>query len=177
MQRLIVVVTALSLTSIACAQESSWKKHQICAGLQSQTAVAGDFTGDGLVDVITDSGNTTRLFVAPDWQEVVLDDHQEAKSYIHSVTTQKCTLCKKNSLKPSLHGIWVGASTTHITRNAQVAHVRVGPNCMRVQAHAVDPSVRILHSSRTSRRFIWSGRASATDMVWSSTACLRCPVS
>jgi len=35
---------------------------------QSMTAVAGDFTGDGLVDVISDSGRMTRLFVAPDWQ-------------------------------------------------------------------------------------------------------------
>lgn len=48
------------------------------------TAVAGDFTGDGLPDVISDIGNKTRLFVAPDWEEVVLDEHSNSMRYIHS---------------------------------------------------------------------------------------------
>ena len=39
------------------------------------TAVAADFTGDGIPDVIADSDNKTRLFVGPDWNEVVLDEH------------------------------------------------------------------------------------------------------
>ena len=48
------------------------------------TAVAGDFTGDGLVDVISDSGRLTRLFVSPEWHEVILDEHDDCKWYIHS---------------------------------------------------------------------------------------------
>ncbi|QDT03239.1 FG-GAP repeat protein [Rubripirellula lacrimiformis] len=61
-----------------------WTKHVVHQGLHTMTAVAGDFTGDGLPDVIADSGNTTRLFVAPDWTEVLLDEHPGGKTYIHS---------------------------------------------------------------------------------------------
>lgn len=64
--------------------ESHWVRHVIHEGEQSMTAVAGDFSGDGLPDVISDSGSMTRLFVAPDWHEVVLDEHPEFKWYIHS---------------------------------------------------------------------------------------------
>ena len=67
----------------ACA-ESGWVRHVIHEGEQSMTAVAGDFTGDGLVDVISDSGRLTRLFVSPDWHEVILDEHDDCKWYIHS---------------------------------------------------------------------------------------------
>lgn len=66
-----------------CAAEG-WTKHVIHEGQQTMTAVAGDFTGDGLPDVIADSGNTTRLFVAPTWAEIVLDRHDGTKSFIHS---------------------------------------------------------------------------------------------
>ena len=38
-----------------------------------QTAVAADFTGDGLPDVIADAAGETHLYVAPDWQKVVID--------------------------------------------------------------------------------------------------------
>ena len=48
------------------------------------TAVAADFTGDGLVDVISDGGGKTRLFVAPQWTEHVIDDHPDISHYIHS---------------------------------------------------------------------------------------------
>jgi hypothetical protein len=64
--------------------ESHWVRHVIHEGEQSMTAVAGDFTGDGLVDVISDSGNVTRLFIAPAWREVILDEHVNCKWYIHS---------------------------------------------------------------------------------------------
>jgi hypothetical protein len=37
-----------------------------------------------LPDVIADSDKKTRLFVAPNWDEVVLDDHAEVQTYIHS---------------------------------------------------------------------------------------------
>ena len=72
------------LGSCSVAQDAVWTKHIIHEGAQTMTAVAGDFTGDGLPDVIADSANKTRLFVAPDWQEVILDDHPDVQSYIHS---------------------------------------------------------------------------------------------
>src|SRR5205823_4094802 len=56
------------------AAEKGWKKHVVHTGFPTSTAVAGDFTGDGLVDVISNSGGKTRLFVAPDWKEIILDD-------------------------------------------------------------------------------------------------------
>ena len=67
-----------------CSAESHWVRHVIYEGEQAMTAVAGDFSGDGLPDVISDSGGLTRLFVAPDWREVILNDHPEFKWYIHS---------------------------------------------------------------------------------------------
>jgi hypothetical protein len=50
-----------------------WKKHVIHQGVHTTNAVAADFTGDGKVDVIVNSGGKTRLFVAPDWKEIILD--------------------------------------------------------------------------------------------------------
>ena len=77
----------LTIAWVCCGQLSAtadWTKHVIHEGVQTMTAVAGDFTGDGLPDVIADGGNTTRLFVAPDWHEVVLDRHDDIRTYIHS---------------------------------------------------------------------------------------------
>ncbi len=59
-----------------------WQKQQIYQGAGCATAVAGDFTGDGKLDVICSAGAKTRLLVAPDWREVILP-HQPA-SFIHS---------------------------------------------------------------------------------------------
>ncbi len=42
-----------------------------------------DFTGDGRVDVISNSGGATRLFVAPDWRMVVLSQ-RPGENCIHS---------------------------------------------------------------------------------------------
>lgn len=61
-----------------------WLRHVIHEGEQAMTAVAGDFTGDGLPDVISDVGDKTQLFVAPNWDEVTLDQHSGSKRYIHS---------------------------------------------------------------------------------------------
>ncbi len=53
-----------------------WVRHVIAEGFQTQTVVAADFTGDGLIDVVT--GDITPghermiLYVAPDWKPVVL---------------------------------------------------------------------------------------------------------
>jgi len=49
-----------------------WTKHVIFEGSANQTAVAGDFTKDGKVDVIASCRGFSRLFVAPDWQEIKL---------------------------------------------------------------------------------------------------------
>lgn len=67
----------------ASAQEKPWKKHVIHEGLQTVTAVAADFTGDGKPDIISNSAAKTRLFVGPDWREVVLNE-DKAHTFIHS---------------------------------------------------------------------------------------------
>lgn len=71
------------MPTIAIAQ-GTWVRHVIYSGEQAVTAVAGDFTGDKLPDVITDAGGKTLLLVAPDWYEVILDDHTDSIRYIHS---------------------------------------------------------------------------------------------
>lgn len=62
---------------------SRWKKHVIYEGEQCMTAIAGDFTGDGKIDVICNAGSKTRLFAAPEFREVVLDDAPQ-HNFIHS---------------------------------------------------------------------------------------------
>src|SRR5437867_1831661 len=63
--------------------EAGWKKHVIRAGLYNTTAVAGDFTGRGKADVICPAGGKVRLFVAPGWKEIVIDD-TPGRDAIHS---------------------------------------------------------------------------------------------
>ena len=60
-----------------------WKKHVIHEGFRTNTAVSADFDGDGDMDVISNSGTKTRLFLAPDWKEVVLDATPK-HGFIHS---------------------------------------------------------------------------------------------
>ena len=67
------------------AAESLWKKHVVHQGFPCMTAVAGDFTKDGKPDIIANSGNKTRLFVGPDWKEIVLDETR-GNDLIHSET-------------------------------------------------------------------------------------------
>ena len=45
----------------------------------------GDFTGDGVPDVICNAGGQTRLLVAPKWQEVLIDGSSKL-GFIHSET-------------------------------------------------------------------------------------------
>ena len=78
---MLCILTCLSAQVVA---QNTWKKHVLQEGQRSLTAVAGDFSGDGRPDVIAEVGNSTTLFVAPDWQQVVLDDHTEDRGYIHS---------------------------------------------------------------------------------------------
>ncbi len=81
----IVVSICLSPALLAQADTTAeWKKHTLFEGAMCMTAVVGDFTSDGIADVIADTGNgVTRLFAGPEWKETILDDdHREL--FIHS---------------------------------------------------------------------------------------------
>jgi hypothetical protein len=66
--------------------------------------VAGDFTGDGLPDVIACSGGKTRLFVAPKWKEILLAE-TPGKNFIHSESKQ---LPNPSKCYSSLSGFTIG---------------------------------------------------------------------
>ena len=70
----------LALPSLLWAKP--WKKHVIHEGFRANVAVAADFTGDGKIDVISNSDLKTRLFIAPDWTEHIIDDTKGHK-FIH----------------------------------------------------------------------------------------------
>jgi CubicO group peptidase (beta-lactamase class C family) len=59
-----------------------WPRHVVAAGYPTMTAVAADFTGDGLPDVVTNGRRQTYLYAAPDWKETVL--HAGPLDAIHS---------------------------------------------------------------------------------------------
>ncbi|MFO0903552.1 MAG: VCBS repeat-containing protein [Pirellulales bacterium] len=67
----------------AVSAQSPWKKHVVHEGLHNTTAIAGDFTKDGAPDVIFNAAGRTRLLVAPDWKEIVLDA-TPGYDFIHS---------------------------------------------------------------------------------------------
>jgi hypothetical protein len=78
-------ITCLMLSAFLLTASQSfaeWKKHTIFEGSRSNTAIAGDFTGDGKLDVICSSGGKTRLFVAPTWKEHIID--ASGSNFIHS---------------------------------------------------------------------------------------------
>ena len=64
--------------------KANWPRHVIAEGYPNQTAIAADFSGDGLPDVIVSAGNETRLYVAPDWIKFVIGAEQPGKTAIHS---------------------------------------------------------------------------------------------
>ncbi len=70
-------------TMLASAEDKPWKKHVVHEGERVNTAVAADFTGDGRPDIISNSGGKTRLFVAPNWTEHVIDE-TKGHNFIHS---------------------------------------------------------------------------------------------
>ncbi len=49
-----------------------WTKHLITSGGHTTSAVAADYDGDGIKDVISSSGGVVSLYLAPDWRPVVL---------------------------------------------------------------------------------------------------------
>jgi len=61
----------------------AWRRHVVATGYMNQTVIGGDFTGDGVTDVIsTDArAKSTWLYVAPDWKPVLLQTRTAA---IHS---------------------------------------------------------------------------------------------
>lgn len=79
----VALLTLASVNMLWAADEPAWKKHVVHEGLHTNTAIAADFSGDGRPDVISNSGGKTRLFVAPDWKEVILDATPEY-DFIHS---------------------------------------------------------------------------------------------
>lgn len=82
----ILLSMALFLSSAGTAYcQKPWKKHVVFSGQHCNAAVAGDYTGDGLPDVICSAGGLSRLLVAPDWKEVVLAPEQKVAA-IHGET-------------------------------------------------------------------------------------------
>ena len=81
----ILFVQTLILTSVEAAAKGNWKRHVVWEGLHNNVAVAADFTGDGKVDIISNAGGKTRLFVAPGWKEVIIGDHKD-HTFIHGET-------------------------------------------------------------------------------------------
>lgn len=81
--RVFPLVVAGLVFPVLTGAEEPWRKHVVHEGLHTSTAVGGDFTGDGKPDVISNSGGKTRLFVAPDWREVILAEGA-GHDFIHS---------------------------------------------------------------------------------------------
>ena len=92
---IVSIVLPIFFLALACgpagAQDSrtvgrslgAWKKHSIPTGGQTMTAVAADFTGDGRMDIITNCNSRTRLFVAPNWNEILLAEDAD-HDFLHS---------------------------------------------------------------------------------------------
>lgn len=82
-----LLLTASTIAALATqtllAGDGLWKKHVVHEGERCNAAVGGDFTGDGKPDIISNSGGKTRLFVAPEWTEVVIDAGV-GHSFIHA---------------------------------------------------------------------------------------------
>ena len=74
-----------AITAHAAQPKGNWKKHVVWQGQRTNVAVAADFTGDGKVDVISSSGGKTRLFVAPDWKQIIIGDDKD-HTFIHGET-------------------------------------------------------------------------------------------
>lgn len=71
------------LISASSVVAADWKKHIIHEGQHTLTAVGADFTGDGVIDVISSTGGKTRLFVGPDWTEHAIHIEPKLRA-IHS---------------------------------------------------------------------------------------------
>ena len=87
MKSLVSLSLLLSLLPVFSAAEvkGNWKRHVVWEGLRNNVAVAADFTGDGKIDIISNAGGKTRLFIAPNWKEVIIGDHKD-HTFIHGET-------------------------------------------------------------------------------------------
>ena len=87
MKSLVPLTLLLSLYPVFSAAEikGNWKRHVVWEGLRNNVAVAADFTGDGKIDIISNAGGKTRLFIAPNWKEVIIGDHKD-HTFIHGET-------------------------------------------------------------------------------------------
>ena len=83
--KLLFVQILILSTAHAATVKGNWKKHIVWEGQHNNVAVAADFTGDGKVDVISSSGGKTRLFVAPDWKQIIIGDNRD-HTFIHGET-------------------------------------------------------------------------------------------
>lgn len=54
--------------------KAGWRKHVILSVEKCYNVVAGDFTGDGLTDVMVNKVDATILLVAPKWKNVVVEN-------------------------------------------------------------------------------------------------------
>ncbi|MEM7147048.1 MAG: VCBS repeat-containing protein [Verrucomicrobiota bacterium] len=84
MRPLIPLALLASLLPVASAEP--WQRHDVYSGKGGvQTAVGADFTNDGRPDIISSSNGKVRLFIAPDWQEVILHSFENPRHQcIHS---------------------------------------------------------------------------------------------
>lgn len=62
----------LLLTIAPALRSADWEKVVVMEKGHNNTAVAGDFNGDGKMDIITSYAGRVSLFVAPDWTETTL---------------------------------------------------------------------------------------------------------
>ncbi|MEO0475934.1 MAG: VCBS repeat-containing protein [Planctomycetota bacterium] len=89
MAQRIALILILLVAGSCRSEQSVWIKHTVCAdkGRSITTAVAADYTGDGLIDVITSYSGQVSLFTAPEWNETLLATLSDSKRQcIHSET-------------------------------------------------------------------------------------------
>lgn len=73
-----LVLTA-GFTACGDRQNPYWPRHVIAEGYVAQTVAAADFNGDQRLDVISSGDWQTRLYLAPDWKEVLVDPPELGK--------------------------------------------------------------------------------------------------
>jgi len=74
--------TSVNQQASAPIKSSNWSKHVVFEGEPCMTAVTGDYTGDGLIDIVCNAGKKTQLLVAPDWKPIMLGSGN--MDWIHS---------------------------------------------------------------------------------------------